>query len=285
MNYNNKPRTVKDLLQWAVLFLGKEKRLEVELLLAQVCSYSRAKLLAYPEEILTEAKIEKFIKYVNRRKQGEPLQYLTGKQNFMGLEFKVTPDVLVPRSDTEVLVEEVINLANKIKKPVKILDLCTGSGAIAISLAKHIQDSELVATDISREALAIARYNAAANGVEKKVSFIQGDLFQPLNVGAKFKIIVSNPPYISTQEMEELPADVKKEPQIALWGGKDGLDFYQAIIKNAPNYLEHNGYLFLEIGYRQGEAVQNICWENGFTECQVSQDWGGYDRVIKAFKK
>ncbi|MFZ5943939.1 MAG: peptide chain release factor N(5)-glutamine methyltransferase [Bacillota bacterium] len=280
MDRDNKPQTVKDFLQWAVSFLGAEKRIEAELLLAETLGYSRAKLLAYQEELLAEEKQERFQDLINRRKSGEPLQYLLGKQNFMGLDFLVNKNVLIPRSDTEVLVEETIKLAKEIAKPLSILDLCTGSGAIAVSLAKYLPDASFCAVDISGDALEVAKINAVNAGVLEKIEFFHGDLYAPLTKQS-FEIIVSNPPYISTGEMEQLPLDVKKEPALALWGGEDGLDFYRRILEEAPKYLKTNGYILLEIGWQQGETVLNLLKDNNFVNRKIIKDWAGNVRVVK----
>lgn len=277
MNFNE-PQTVKDALQWAVLFLGQDKRIEVDLLLAHSIGFSRGKLLAYPEKVLNEEELHKFIQMVSLRKQGEPLQYLLGKEDFMGLDFIVTKDVLIPRSDTEIMVEKIINFAKDMGS-IRILDLCTGSGAIAISLSKYLKNAQVVASDISQEALSIARKNAALNEVEEKIVFLQGNLFETV-ANEEFDIIVSNPPYITTAEMDELSEEVKREPHLALWGGKDGLDFYRKISSEAPKYLKSPGYLFVEIGYQQGIDVKNLFLNNGFDEVEIFKDWNKNDRIV-----
>ncbi|MFZ7104901.1 MAG: peptide chain release factor N(5)-glutamine methyltransferase [Peptococcaceae bacterium] len=280
MPKDNGPQTVKDLLQWAVLFLGKESRIETELLLAEVTGYSRARLLAYPEKIAAPGTVRLFSELIERRKAGEPLQYLLGRQNFMGLDFIVNPSVLIPRSDTEVVVEEAIKTAKETAGPVKLLDLCTGSGAIAVSIAKYVPSAEVIGVDISAEALKVARLNAEANGVGDKVTFICGDLFAYVQK-LPFNIIVSNPPYISTAEMPDLPEDVKKEPRLALWGGEDGLDFYRRIVNAAGAFLSKPGHLLMEIGWQQGPAVLNLFTRAGFVNCQILKDWSGNERVVK----
>lgn len=280
MDTNSKPHTVKELLQWAVLFLGKEKRIEAELLLAQLINFSRAKLLAYPEKIITKDQALEFREIVKLRKEGEPLQYILGREDFMALDFKVTKDVLIPRSDTEIMVEKVIDYIRSSSQIGHVLDLCTGSGAIAISLAYYLPEIKLTAVDISEEALVIARLNAQANGVEDKINFYQGDLFAALEENMKYNIIVSNPPYITSSEMEGLPVDVQKEPHLALWGGFDGLDFYRKIIKQAPDFLETGGRLFVEIGSKQGQEVSCLFKENAFTNIEVIKDWNNLDRVV-----
>ncbi|KJS19478.1 MAG: hypothetical protein VR72_18705 [Clostridiaceae bacterium BRH_c20a] len=279
MNIINQPQTVQELLQWAALFLGKEGQMEGELLLSKVSGYSRAKLWAYPEVELSESDRKFFTELVKLRHAGEPLQYLLGTQSFMGLDFLVNKNVLIPRSDTEVLVEETISLARKLQWPLRILDLCTGSGAIAISLAKYLLEAEVTAVDISREALQTAQANAELHNVDQRVKILQGDLFHPIGCDT-FHIITSNPPYITTAEMVKLPDDVKKEPSLALWGGEDGLDFYRRIIKESRQYLKAPGWLLVEIGWLQGERVKELFEKNGFTECQIIKDWAGHDRVV-----
>jgi release factor glutamine methyltransferase len=276
----NRPQTVKKLLQWAVLFLGNDRRMEAELLLTKVSGLTRAKLLAYPEIIIESSQVQYFQELVTLRHKGEPLQYLLGTQSFMGLDFLVNENVLIPRSDTEVLVEETLNLAREIEEPLKILDLCTGSGAIAVSVAQYLDKAEVIGIDISEEALNIAKINAQRNNLSKKVKFIHGDLFTPLGQ-EKFHIIISNPPYVSTEEMANLPEDVKKEPALALWGGEDGLDFYRAIIGKSSKFLISPGWLLVEIGWQQGPAVKQLFEENGFSHCQIIKDWSGHDRVVK----
>lgn len=276
--------TVSEMLQWAVLFLKKPNRLEIELLLAHSLSWSREKVLAYPEKVLNKEEVSRFQELIKALAEGEPLQYLLGKQNFMGLDFVVDKNVLIPRSDTEVLVEEIIKIAPE-KTGLKILDLCTGSGAIAISLAKHLPGAELIATDISPEALQIAQVNSLNNQVNHKITFYQGDLFEPLTQDYKFDFVVSNPPYITSQEMQELAPQVKREPHLALWGGADGLDFYRRITKQAPAYLKPDGFLLLEIGYQQGQEVKQLCEDNGFREVTIIKDWSDNDRVVKAYMR
>lgn len=276
----NRPQTVKELLQWAAICLGTEKRIEAELLLAKVTGFSRAKLLAYPELILTEKKVSWFRELIQLRKNDEPLQYLLGHTSFMGLDFMVNKNVLIPRSDTEVLVENTIDLAGELEGSLSILDLCTGSGAIAVSLAKYIPEAEVFAVDISGAALEVAQVNAELNNVANRLRFFQGDLFNPVK-GKTFDIITSNPPYVSSSEMEKLPGDVKKEPSIALWGGDDGLDFYRRIIKDSGKFLKTPGWLFLEIGWQQGKEVEKMLIDNGFTCTEIIKDWAGHDRVVK----
>ena len=228
-----------------------------------------------------EAKIQEII-------NGRPLQYITNSQEFMGLNFFVDENVLIPQPDTETLVETAIKKMksdnNNKNKPIQILDLCTGSGCIAISIAKFIKNSKIVATDISEKALQVAKKNAVLNNVESKIEFICSNLFENIEK-QQFDYILSNPPYIETSDINNLSEDVKKEPYIALNGGEDGLKFYKEILQNAYKYLLTNGYLIIEIGYSQAEKTINICAQNLNLETKTPiKDLAGNDRVL-IFKK
>ena len=215
-----------------------------------------------------EADIQKVI-------QGIPVQYITKHQEFYGLDFYVDGNVLIPQPDTEILVEEVIAFAKQFTNEPKIVDMCTGSGAIAIAISKNI-DVEMWASDISKPALEIAKKNALNNKVD--IKFIQSDMFEKIK--GKFDIIVSNPPYIETQEIEALSREVKNEPLIALDGGNDGLDFYRILAQNAKKYLNKNGVLAVEIGYNQGEVVNNLFKSCGLVEVYTKKDFAGNDRMV-----
>lgn len=219
----------------------------------------------------------KYFDYIDRRAKHEPLQYITGSTCFMGLDFKVTPDVLIPRFDTEVLLE---NVMKHIKKEDRVLDICTGSGCIAISLAK-LTGCSVTAADISEKALLVAEDNNISNGTN--VIFIQSDMFK--NVTGCFDYIVSNPPYIRTADIYELDTEVKdNEPFLALDGHEDGLAFYRILAKEAGKYLKASGGIFLEIGYDQGEAVSELLRENNFDNISMIKDLAGLDRVVCGFK-
>ncbi len=218
-----------------------------------------------------------FDKLVEERAKRIPLQYLTGMQEFMGLEFFVTPDVLIPRQDTERLVEEVLSCCSE----KSVLDLCTGSGCIIISLAKFGNLTYACGCDLSEGALAVAKKNAKHCGV--LVEFLQGDLFEPVN--KTFDIIVSNPPYIKSEEIETLMPEVRcHEPRMALDGMADGLYFYKKIIAEASKYLKLGGQLFFEIGSRQAAEVTELLLGGGFGGIKVTKDYAGLDRVISAKK-
>ncbi len=217
---------------------------------------------------------EAYLKLIARRCERVPLQHITGEQEFMGLPFRVTPDVLIPRQDTEVLVEECLrHLA-----PGNIfLDLCTGSGCILVSLLHYAKGTFGTGADLSGKALAVAKGNVEANGVEARL--VQGDLFEP--VTGTFDLIVSNPPYIASAEIETLTPEVREhEPRMALDGTADGLFFYKRIVQESPSYLKEGGWLCMEIGYDQGAAVQQLMEARGFVTVSVIKDLAGLDRVV-----
>jgi len=240
---------------------------------------SKAELVMQGERELTEAEEVKLEKDMKRLEEHVPVQYILGEQEFMRLPFYVNASVLIPQPDTEILVEMVIEQYKDVQ--VKILDLCTGSGAIAISLAKYLPQARIVASDISKEALEVAKENAKRMQVEEKVHFLEADLWEGLPK-EKWDVIVSNPPYIQTKLLPELPLEVQKEPHIALDGGEDGLMYYKHIIKEAPMFLKSGGKVFLEIGYDQKEAVEQIAREVGvYREIKHKKDLEGNDRVIE----
>jgi len=234
--------TIKEALNQAVIMLKNENieapKNKARVLLECTLKKNREYLMIYDQNQISNEERAEYIKKIKRLISGEPLQYITGKQEFMKLNFLVTKDVLIPRQDTEILVEEVIRLSEKIPNAI-ILDLCTGSGAIAVSLAKYIDNAKIYAVDISKKALEIARKNAEFNGVKNNIEFIESNLFSKIK-NLKFDIIVSNPPYIETDTIKTLPIDVQNEPKLALDGGKDGLDFYRKIGKQAIDYFISN---------------------------------------------
>ena len=217
--------------------------------------------------------------------ENNPIEYITNKKEFMNLELYVNQDVLIPRQDTEILVEEVINILQNIKaENIQILDMCTGSGAIAIALAKNVEKCIVDAVDISSGALEVVKKNIVKNKVEGRVNIINSDLFSKVP-NKKYNLIVSNPPYIERNVIENLDKQVQKEPIIALDGGEDGLDFYKKIINKASSYLESNGYLCFEIGYNQKNEVQNLLSNSGkYQNIYCKKDLCGNDRVIIAKK-
>lgn len=257
--------------------------LKAKILLANILNVKKEYLLIHSEE---EVKQEDKIKYENCIKElikGKPLQYITNKQEFMGLNFYVDENVLIPQPDTEILVEKAIEIAETTQKN-KILDMCTGSGCIAISLAKKINNAQITAVDISNSALNVANKNAINNNVENKIKFVNSDMFN--NIEEKFDIIVSNPPYIETETINKLEIEVQNEPHLALDGGIDGLKFYKIIANNAFEYLNENGYLLLEIGYNQQNSVTQLLQDIGkYTNIETIKDLGGNYRVVIARKE
>ena len=257
----------------------KEPSLKARLLMQYILNRPREYILVHDDKQLTLRQNVDYFKLIKKLIEGVPLQHITHQQEFMKLMFYVDENVLIPRPDTEILVEEVIKLAKSINAK-KILDLCTGSGAIAVSLAKYIEGSQITATDISRKALSIAKLNATNNNVEDKITFVSSDLFQNISE-EKYDIIVSNPPYIKRKVIKTLDEEVKREPIIALDGGNDGLDFYKKIIGNAYQYLKYKGYLCLEIGYDQkDEVIDLINKEEKYIDTYSKKDLFDNDRIV-----
>ncbi len=258
-----------------------EAALDARLLLEHVCGTDRNTLLAHGDRVVSEEEDHGYRELIEKRAARVPLQHLTGEQEFMGLTFAVNKDVLVPRQDTEVLVEEVMQALHD---GMRILDLCTGSGCILLSLLQYSNDCTGVGVDMSAAALAVAEENyerLRAERPEMKACFAQGDLFAALEQGERFDIIVSNPPYIETGVIDTLMPEVREhEPRMALDGGADGLSFYRKIAQEAGDYLVGGGMLFFEIGYGQADHVREIMAEAGFGEIQVAKDFAGLDRVV-----
>lgn len=256
-----------------------EAELDARLLLEFVCGSNRNTLLAHGDREVSAEECERYRELIGKRAAHIPLQHLTSEQNFMGLTFLVNKEVLVPRQDTEVLVEEAMK---HLHDGMRILDLCTGSGCILLSLLHYSNDCEGVGTDLSPQALSVARENyerLREARPEMKARFLEGDLFAALE--ERFDMIVSNPPYIETSVIDTLMPEVREhEPLMALNGGADGLAFYRRIAKQAGSYLNGGGMLFFEIGCGQAEAVCGLMKEAGFCEIQVVKDFAGLDRVV-----
>lgn len=256
-----------------------ELKHEAYILIEYVTGFNKLYLMCHDVEI-KDNEVKKIMELVDKRANGTPLQYLTNIQYFYGNPFYVDENVLIPRADTEILVEKCIEILKNKKQP-KILDMCTGSGCIGITLKKKIKDSELFLVDISEKALNVAKRNASDNNVD--VNFILSDLF--FNIEDKdFDIIVSNPPYIETSEIEKLNIDVKNEPILALDGGEDGLDFYKKISQQAYSYLKDTGSICFEIGYNQADKVSEILKKLNYKNIIVYKDYGGNNRVVCASK-
>ncbi len=258
-------------------------------LLEYVTGINKATYFGDPNRPVSEEMVTEYFQYIEERRKHIPLQHITHEQEFMGYSFYVNEHVLVPRQDTEVLVEEALS---KLQSDMRILDMCTGSGCILLSLLKRAEENYKitgltgVGVDISEEALEVAKRNREALGCpEKQVHFLQGDLFEALGQDSdqeqKFHILVSNPPYIRTAVIEELDEEVKlHDPYIALDGKEDGLYFYERIIREVSKYLVKQGYLMFEIGYDQGEQVSDLMKKAGFCQVTVKKDLAGLDRVV-----
>lgn len=254
-------------------------KLKSRLLMQFTLNKSRQYVIVNDRKELNSNEEKRYLDAIVKMRKGIPLEHITHQKEFMKLNFFVNENVLIPRQDTEILVEEVIKIAQKTNAK-KILDLCTGSGAIAISLAKYIPESKITAVDISNEALKVAKKNAINNCVEGQITFIKSDMFEHLNY-EKFDIIVSNPPYIKRNVIEKLDEEVKNEPYIALDGGEDGLYFYKKIVKESYEYLKYRGYLCLEIGFDQKiDVIELIENEEKFEDTYSKKDLYGKDRII-----
>ena len=280
-----------------------DARRDSDTLYCYMVGIPESKMFTEYQYTLQEVLCDKYFDLIDRRASGEPLQYIVGSTEFMGLPFRVAPGVLIPRQDTETLVEDALEVMERgtlrrdpvidLKKSWDVLDLGTGSGAIAISIAKIAPEvgvkASVTASDISKDALKIARENARLNGAEKMVKFVEGDLFAPLGgvLGTKkFDMIISNPPYIPTEVIDTLQLEVKDhEPMMALDGGEDGLDIYRRIAEALPKHLKKDGVLMLEIGHDQREAVTGILKETElFFDIRCHQDLARKDRVIFAVR-
>jgi release factor glutamine methyltransferase len=294
--------TVGRLLEWTQKFFEKkgiaQPRLEAEILLAHALGTERIGLyLAYEREVETDARA-RFREWVQRRADGEPTRYLVGGCEFMSLAFKVGPGCLIPRPETELLVEEVMARCGKTRgrapaaegasagAAVAVIDLCTGCGCVAVSVAVHMPESNVLATDLSAPALAIARANAAAHGVGERVTFIEGDLYDALGAAGALPadFLLANPPYVAEAEWETLQPEIRNyEPREALVAGPEGTEIIERIVRGAPAYLVPGGTLLVEIGAGQGPAVQNmaagVC---GLVDVEIRKDYAGHDRMLVA---
>ncbi|MGD0800817.1 MAG: peptide chain release factor N(5)-glutamine methyltransferase [Terracidiphilus sp.] len=259
--------------------LPDRARADAELLLLHVLGKNRAWLLTHPDEEFAEDKATRYLELLERRFIGEPIQYIIGETEFFGLTFRVTPDVLIPRPETEHLVEKVIELTAGFEQS-RIVDVGTGSGAIAVALASKLTQTSITAIDISSRALMIARENAIHNAVSLR--FLEGDLLAPV-AGEHFEIIASNPPYVPEIDRDALSVEVRDfEPAQALFAGDDGLEIYRRLIPAAFNALVPGGYLVLEIGYGQSAAIRGLLANSGFTQIEFVPDLQGIPRVACA---
>jgi release factor glutamine methyltransferase len=276
------PWTIRRLLDWTRGHFEKQDvdapRLTAELLLGSILKLARVQLYMDLERPLSKDELAAYKALIQRRLGGEPTQYLLGHKEFYGRPFAVDPRVLIPRSETELLVEAVLRALPK-DQPARVLDLCTGSGCIAISVAAEREQASVWASDLSGDALAVAKANAEALGVASRVTFYQGDLFAPIPEGATFDVIVSNPPYIATGELAGLQREVQREPKLALDGGPDGLTLLGKLVEQAKARLKPGGLLALELGDDQGAAVQTQLTRSAYLDVRIEKDLARLDRL------
>ena len=276
--------TVLESLKLSTEYLEKKgiesARLNAELLLAEILNCKRLDLYLKFDQPLRENEVDIYREWISRRGKFEPLQYIIGRVEFYGMQFKVTRDVLIPRSETEILVEEVINFA-KDKSGLRILDIGTGSGNIPIALAKHLTNAEITSVDVSANAIEVAKENALLNNVESKVEFILSDINYLKIETDLFDIVISNPPYISAEEYPALQKEiVDYEPSIALTDSNDGLNFYRTITEKSKSFLKKEGIIFFEIGKEQFDDVEKILLKNNFLNIKITKDYQQIERVI-----
>jgi len=290
-NDTQKRWTVLEILNWTANYLTEKGfengRLNAEILLAHVLNCNRVRLYLNFDRPLDMKELAGFKDLLKKRLNHEPLQYISGKTEFMSLPFTVGPGVLIPRPETEILVEKTIEYCQSMNSEINtitLLDAGTGSGNIAVALAKNISDCRIYAVDISGSALTIAQENARLNGIEEKIEFAQINALDPWQAEYKnyFDVIVSNPPYVSLSEYSLLPEEIKNfEPQKSLLAGKDGLDFYLQIMHILEYLLKDQGKVFFEIGEKQAERLRDIYSKAGFKNIKIHKDLAGKDRVLE----
>ena len=278
---------VIDLIEWTTEYFERHEiptpRLDAELLLGHLLQKSRLQLYLSFEMPVFQGALSKFRELIKKRVDHTPVSYLTNHKEFMSLNFYVDSRVLIPRPETETLVETVLQYQ---KDSCRFVEIGTGCGAIAISFSHQRPDWELIATDLSREALEVAQQNAITHNCADRLTFLQGDIFEPLHElpNPRFDWIVSNPPYVGTGEASTLPLDVREhEPEVALFAGADGLDIIRRIVTDAPQFLNTDGKLILEIGCNQSDTVQNLIKaQPAYKRCEVIRDYAGIERVLLA---
>lgn len=281
---------ISDLLNVTTDHLEKysfeNARLNAERLLAHTLGLSRIDLYLNFDRPLNKTELAQFRQKVQRRLRREPLQYITGETEFFSLTFKVNPHVLIPRPETELLVETVIQYHQEVfrnKKNMRVLDLGTGSGCVAVAIACNVENVQIIAADISAEAIDTATENAQLNGVADRIDFMTGDAFKLFaDHSDKMDVIVSNPPYVAASEFDSLPEEIRNyEPDIALEDGRDGLEFYRRISKLAPELLTPNGMLAVEVGMGQAPQVQEMFSQNQLSSVEIINDLNGIERVVR----
>ncbi|MBQ5746174.1 MAG: peptide chain release factor N(5)-glutamine methyltransferase [Selenomonadales bacterium] len=273
--------TIGKILNWTKQYFEEKgvdsPRLDAEVLLSHILKCDRIHLYVNFDRPLVGEELSSFRQMVKARAQRMPVAYILGEKEFMGHSFRVTPDVLIPRPDTEILVEEAIRLLAEKEAP-RIVDIGTGSGAILLSVLKGTEGSTGVAVDLSPAALAVAKSNGERLGLADRAEFRLGDLYAP--VDGLFDAILSNPPYIPVRDMDGLSPEVKQEPEMALVGGADGLDFYRRLIDDAPRYLKEGGIVLFEVGIYQAQDVAELGKRRGFSAQRILPDYAGIDRVV-----
>ena len=282
--------TIRDIIikySQELEIISDTPRLDVEIFLQKALGdVDRIYIHLNLNKELTKEQYDEFLGYINDRINGRPVAYIVGNREFMGLDFFVKEGVLIPRPDTETLVEEIIELCKNKNEEINIVDIGTGSGAITVSLAKYIKNSKITSLDISDIPLEVGKINAVNNGVDNRIEFLKSDVFTAIkNTEKKFDIIVSNPPYIPKKDIETLHTQVKDyEPYNALEGGEDGLDFYRQITEESIKYLKQGGILAYEVGHDQAEDVSKIMKYHGYDKIYTKKDIQGIDRVVIGFK-
>jgi release factor glutamine methyltransferase len=279
------PWTVARLLGWTRDYLAQQgvesPRLCSEILLAHAMNCERLHLFTQYERVPEAPILDRFRADVREAVKGRPIAYITGTKEFFALTFRVTPEVLIPRPETEILVERAISLVRHEQAGGRILDLCTGSGCVAVAIAKNLPEAEVFASDLSEAALAIARENAAAHAVDQRIEFVPGDLLEPWLSEPPFDIVVCNPPYIATAQRDSLSATVRDfEPQDALFAGEDGLSLIRRLLTELPPRLMPDGHLLFEMAYDQADAVAELSAQHGWLGYQTYRDAGDHQRVV-----
>jgi release factor glutamine methyltransferase len=290
-NFQVQPWTIKQALSWACFHLQTkdltDPRLSAEVLLGSLLGLDRSSLIVRPDQALDSSDWMAYKEKIIRRAGQEPIAYLTGQKEFWSLDFQVNPEVLIPRPETELLVETALNFSWPGKGKKTLVELGTGSGAVAVALVRSLPSAETwqcLATDISRGALETARKNALVHGVGKSIQWVQGDWLVPFSSRRRWiDLLVSNPPYVADKEMTQLPLTVKGyEPLLALRGGPDGLDSIRQIFNQAVNHLKIGGWLLLEIGETQGDRVRKLAEDHRFSSITLLRDHAGKNRILKA---
>ena len=276
---------IKDIINYGVAMIKNTESpsLETQMMIAKVIEKDRLYIMLNLEEDIEESKVEIIKTMIDKRKDSYPLQYILGEREFWGMDFKVSEGVLIPRQDTEILIEETLKKLkdNKHKSNLKGFEIGVGSGIISITLLKEIETLTMIGVDINDKAIELTKANALKHEVSDRLCILNSNLFEKINKENQFDFIISNPPYIETKVIDSLQEDIKQhEPKLALDGGEDGLDFYRAIIEQSKSYISPEGFIAFEIGYNQAEAVKKIFVENGYPNVTIAKDLAGFDRVV-----